>query len=159
MPNIEFVKLLDVWCFFQIKNIFTFDLFGYEFLWASSSWGGEKLNRNMSSSTPQGLDRLSAQRDCEEYTWGKESRVRGCRFFFGGEGGHFPDFFLSLDFSWSLVEKCSFQDSPLGHSKRLLLQLCGRHLKNTSKACTNEKCPKNARWLFYKHGLVPADQC
>ena len=36
MPNIELVKLLDS-VFFQVKNMFTFDLFGYEFLWASSS--------------------------------------------------------------------------------------------------------------------------
>ena len=102
--------------------------------------GGEKLNRNMSSSTPQGLDRLSAQRDCEEYTWGNESRVRGCSFL--GGGGPLPRKFWLLMFNGLFVEKCSFQDSPLGHSKRLLLQLCGRHLKNTSKACTNEKCQK-----------------
>ena len=52
-----------------------FDLFGYERISWASSFGGFFT----SSARPQGLDHLSAQRDCEEYTWGRLGQ-----FFLGG---------------------------------------------------------------------------
>ena len=84
-----------------------------------------------SSARPRGLDHLSAQRDCEEYTWGRLRKRRGFCLGRFPENLSFFDGFVLMQFSRFTFLHASFPPFHVVSIKSNSLQSTGS-LEKTS---------------------------